>query len=165
MTPISMTPSTTTPAASALAVTIALMRADQCAAVRQLIVDGLTERWGTYDASLNLDIESFPSAYADSTTLVALRLGQVAGTGTLKPSRDGRAEIVRMSVARNSRRTGIGTLILCQLMNIARKRGMCEVTLETSSSWASAIEFYLGYGFRKTHESGGDTYFVYSLNP
>ena len=160
-----MTRSTTTPPASAVAVTIGLMRADQCAAVRQLIVDGLTERWGTYDASLNPDIESFPTAYADSTTLVALRLGQVAGTGTLKPSHDGRAEIVRMSVAKNSRRTGIGSLILSQLMNIARERGVCEVTLETSSSWASAIEFYIASGFRKSHESGGDTYFVSSLKP
>ena len=158
-----MTRSTTTPPATAIAVTIALMRADQCAAVHQLIVDGLTERWGTYDSRLNPDIESFSTAYADSTTLVALRLGQVAGTGTLKPSRDGRSEIVRMSVARNSRRTGVGGLILSHLINIAREQDMCEVTLETSSSWASAIEFYLGYGFRKTHESGGDTYFLYSL--
>lgn len=160
-----MAPPTARPPTSATAVTIVRMRPDHCAAVRQLIVDGLTERWGRYDANFNPDIESFPTAYVDSTTLVALRLEQVAGTGTLIPSCDGRAEIVRMSVARNSRRSGIGSLILIQLINIAREQGMREVVLETSSSWASAIEFYLRCGFRKTHESGGDTYFVYSLKP
>jgi len=132
-------------------------------AVRRLLIDGLTERWGTYEAHFNPDIESFPLSYVGSTILVAKQCEQIVGTGILKATADDGAHIVRMSVAASHRRCGIGSRILRRLIAVAGQQGIRELTLETSTSWTSAVDFYVRCGFRKTRESGGDTYFAYTL--
>ena len=131
------------------------------AAVRELLVAGLRERWGTYDPKFNPDIESFPQSYKDSFVLVAKSAGIVVGTGTLRFTGPGQAEVVRMSVASSSRRTGTGSLILSHLLRLARESSAREVSLETTSSWSSAVRFYAQHGFVKTHEQGNDSYFAY----
>lgn len=142
---------------------VAPLAPEDAPAVRRLLIDGLTERWGSYDASRNPDIGSFPPAGPDTSIVVARLAGQVVGTGTLRLVGPGRAEIVRMSVAAAHRRAGIGKAILDRLLDIARERGASKVCLETTSSWTSAIRFYSRHGFRKTHEEGGDTYFEATL--
>ena len=129
--------------------------------MRQLLIAGLTQRWGSYEASFNPDIEGFPGSYDDSFVLVAKQAGVVVGTGTLRQTGASRAQIVRMSVAAPSRRTGIGSLILSHLLEFARERAVHEVCLETTSSWSSAIKFYARHGFLKTHEQGDDSYFLF----
>lgn len=144
-----------------LQVVVAPLETEDAFAVRQLLIAGLTERWGSYEAKFNPDIEGFPASYEDSFVLVAKRAGEVVGTGTLRPTGARRAEVVRMSVAASSRRTGIGSLILSHLLRLARERAVHEVCLETTSSWSSATEFYVRHGFVKTHEQGNDSYFAY----
>ena len=130
--------------------------------MRQLLIAGLTQRWGSYEASFNPDIEGFPGSYDDSFVLVAKQAGVVVGTGTLRQTGASRAEIVRMTVAASSRRTGIGSLILRHLLEFACERAVHEVCLETTSSWSSAIKFYARHGFLKTHEQGDDSYFLFN---
>lgn len=142
-------------------VIVAPLKTEDAPAVRQLLIAGLKERWGTYEPRFNPDIETFPESYEGSVILVAKSAGVVVGTGTLRRNTDGQAEVVRMSVASPSRRAGIGSLILSHLMQHAHQRAEHEVVLETTSSWASAIAFYTRHGFIKTHEQGGDTYFRY----
>ncbi|MBZ8139279.1 hypothetical protein CLD22_05105 [Rubrivivax gelatinosus] len=132
-------------------------------AVKQLLIAGLSERWGAYDSRYNPDIESFQSHYADSFTLVAKSAGVVVGTGTLRPIGARRAEIVRMSTAIGSRRHGVAGQILKLLLDHARAVGVQEVVLETTSSWASAVAFYTKHGFARTHEQDGDTHFIHRL--
>ncbi|MBK1616380.1 hypothetical protein CKO44_23330 [Rubrivivax gelatinosus] len=132
-------------------------------AVKQFLIAGLSERWGAYESRYNPDIELFQSYYADSLTLVAKSAGVVVGTGTLHPISARRAEIVRMSTAIDSRRHGVAGQILMLLLDHARARGVQEVVLETTSSWASAIAFYTKHGFAKTHEQDGDTHFIRRL--
>ena len=143
-------------------VSVAPLKTEDASAVRQLLIAGLTERWGSYEASFNPDIEGFPGSYADTLVLVAKQAGVIVGTGTLRQTGASRAEIVRMSVAASSRRTGIGSLILSDLLKFARKRAVHEVSLETTSSWSSAIKFYVRHGFLKTHEQGDDSYFLFN---
>ena len=138
------------------------LKTEDTSAVRQLLIAGLTERWGSYEASFNPDIEGFPGNYADPFVLVAKQAGVVVGTGTIRKTGASRAEIVRMSVAASSRRTGIGSLILSQLLEFARERAVQEVCLETTSSWSSAIQFYARHGFLKTHQQGDDLYFLFN---
>jgi GNAT superfamily N-acetyltransferase len=142
-------------------VIVALLKTEDTAAVRELLVAGLKERWGTYDPRLNTDIESFPQSYEDSFVLVAKRANIVVGTGTLRPTGPNRAEVVRMSVASSSRRIGTGSLILSHLLQLAWEHSVQEISLETTSSWSSAVSFYTRHGFIKTHEQGDDSYFVY----
>ena len=143
-------------------VIVAPLKTEDTSAVRQLLIAGLTERWGSYEASFNPDIEGFPGSYDDSLVLVAKQAGVVVGTGMLRQTGASRAEIVRMSVAASSRRTGIGSLILSHLLEFARERAVNEVCLETTSSWSSAIKFYARHGFLKTHEHGDDSYFLFN---
>ena len=143
---------------------VAPLKAEDIAAVRQLLIEGLTARWHEYKPLLNPDIESFPTSYREATILVAKRGERIVGTGTLRKLSAEQAELVRMSVDASCQRSGIGTLILRGLLEAGQQRGFREVMLETTSSWKSAIAFYVGHGFRKTHERDGDTYFLLKLS-
>jgi N-acetylglutamate synthase-like GNAT family acetyltransferase len=69
---------------------------------------GLEEHWGVLDPTKNPDLEDIGLTYADAIFLVAQQNNKIIGTGALIPKPDGTAEIVRMSVAADWRRKGIG---------------------------------------------------------
>jgi GNAT superfamily N-acetyltransferase len=146
-----------------MTVVVSPLKAEDAAAVRQLLIDGLSERWGAYEARFNQDLETFPRSYSGSLILVAKTAGAVVGTGTLRSISPYRAEIVRMSTAPSSRRTGVASAILKHLLDHAHTVGAHEVVLETTTSWASATAFYAKHGFARTHEQGGDTHFILRL--
>jgi len=77
--------------------------------------------------------------------------GKAVGTGRLLP--DG--HIGRMAVVAECRRRGIGTEILKELMDEARRRGHVQVVL---SAQLHAVEFYRAHGFvaeGKVYEEAG----------
>ncbi len=141
-------------------------------AVKHLILSGLGEHWGKIDPSKNPDLDDISSNYAGTTFLVARlqhskctrRGDRIVGTGALIPRPDGKAEVVRMSVAADMRRKRIGRLILDQLVQRARAAGFRQVILETTATWLEVIEFYLRYGFHITHYLDGDVYFALDLD-
>lgn len=131
---------------------------------RTLILAGLAERWGELDESLNPDLDDMMSYYGDGhTVLVRSDAGVVVGTGTLMPRDASVAEIVRMSVAQETRRTGVGARIVEELIAVAREWQIERVVLETNTDWTSAVRFYLNCGFSITRTEdgpfGGDTWF------
>ncbi len=132
------------------------------AEARALILTGLEEHWGYRDTSKNPDLEEICTSYADATFLVALESDRIIGTGALKTTghRKGVAEIVRMSVAANRRRRGVGRLILRELLRRAECLGVRIVVLETTETWDDVIRFYLANGFTVTHHANGDVYFA-----
>ena len=132
--------------------------ADQ-SAVKDLILAGLAEHWGTLDPSKNPDLDDIASSYAGSDFLVARHLTRIIGTGALVPRANGTAEVVRMSVAADWRRQGIGRMILQALVDHARQNGFQHIILETTETWQEVIAFYLRFGFRITHYQDGDVYF------
>jgi ribosomal protein S18 acetylase RimI-like enzyme len=142
--------------------------ADQ-AAVKNLVLAGLVEHWGVLDPTKNPDLDDIASTYASATFLVA-RCGEtIIGTGALVPrqydggAEDCEAEVVRMSVAADWRRRGIGRMILQALVDHARQAGYRRIVLETTATWQEVIAFYLRYGFRITHYQDGDVYFCMEL--
>lgn len=133
-------------------------------AVRRLILDGLAERWGELDPSLNDDLGDLGNDDGRSeTVLVFDGVGEVVGTGTIVQRSDATAEIVRMSVSPTARRGGVGRRIVEDLVDRAAARGVERVVLETTSTWTDAIAFYRSCGFEITHTtvgpSGEDTWF------
>ena len=136
---------------------------DDQTAVRQLILVGLVEHWGFLDSTKNPDLENIAVSYAGATFLVARLGNDIVGTGALVPHQAGTAEIVRMSVAQQQRRSGIGRRILDALVEQARAQGFQRVILETTATWQEVIEFYLRCGFRITHDQDGDVYFLLEL--
>jgi ribosomal protein S18 acetylase RimI-like enzyme len=129
-------------------------------AVVALIVSGLAERWGGYDARCNPDLEDFAGHYRFSVILVAKRGSRVVGVGVLQPEGERIGRIIRMSVARDCRRQGIGTQLLEGLLQASRERCYRRIVLETTASWESAVRFYTIRGFVPTEVRDGDQHFV-----
>ena len=136
--------------------------------VRNLILDGLAEHWNEVDPALNPDLNDIGASYEGATFLVAWLDGEIVGSGALVARSDRVAEIVRMSVATEYRRQGIGREILERLCQEAKESGIQRIVLETSSTWSDAIAFYKRYGFRVTHhhdgQFGGEVHFALDLN-
>ena len=128
-------------------------------AVKNLVLDGLAEHWGQLDPLKNHDLNDISTTYAQDYFLVAWDGNTIIGTGALIRRSTDTAEIVRMSVAKNARRNGIGRTILEQLIFQAKKDGIPRVILETTETWQDAIAFYLNAGFQITHYRDGDMYF------
>jgi putative acetyltransferase len=136
--------------------------------VRLLILEGLGEHWGSIDLSLNQDLNDIAASFAEGRTLVAQSEdGTIVGTGTILPRQGNGAEIVRMSVAREARRFGVGQQLTSALLDVARSWNCEQVIVETASHWTEVVAFYLRCGFRITHEVDGefcrDTYFELNL--
>ncbi|MEI7754467.1 MAG: GNAT family N-acetyltransferase [Actinomycetota bacterium] len=89
-------------------------------AVRSLILAGLGEHWGHIDESLNPDLADIASTYGHGRTLVVRRTGEIVATGTIVPRDESTAEILRMSVAADQRRSGLGRLVVEELLRTAR---------------------------------------------
>lgn len=137
--------------------------------VRRLILDGLREHWGELDESLNQDLHDIAGTYAGGRTVVAEVDDEVVGTGTVILRDEETAELVRMSVHPERRRSGIGRSLVEELVATARSWSACRVVLETSSVWREVITFYRACGFTVTGTSEGefgeDTWFEYPLSP
>lgn len=138
-------------------------RSEYQAETRDLILAGLAEHWGQLDPDRNPDLADIGSSYQQAVFLVAVWQERVIGTGALIPKPDGTAEIVRMSVAADMRRQGVGGAILQALITRAHTLGMHRLVLETTETWQVAIEFYKRFGFRETHHQDGDIYFKLDL--
>jgi uncharacterized protein (TIGR00290 family) len=145
--------------ADLIPVEIKSFRPEDQAEVKSLILAGLVDHWGVLDPTKNPDLNDIAHSYAGATFLVAWQAGRVVGSGALVPRGGGRAEVVRMSVAKDLRRSGIGKLILTRLIEQARTDGYSQVFLETTDTWQEVIAFYLRFGFEITHYSDGDVYF------
>jgi len=133
------------------------------AEIKALILAGLAEHWGTLDPNKNPDLDDIAATYAQATFLIARHEGRIVATGALVPKSEGTAEIVRMSVAAEMRRQGVGRRLLQALCECARARGYQRVILETTATWRGVIAFYQQFGFEITHEQEGDLYFVLAL--
>jgi len=122
-------------------------------AARALILAGLAEHFGCLDDGLNHDLRDIAASYSGATFLVAERDGDIVGTGCLVFD-DGSARIVRMSTAKQARRTGVGTAVLQALIDAARAVGHESVSLTKHPACDDAISFYRANGFREIELRG-----------
>ncbi len=136
-------------------------------AVRCLILVGLGEHWGHIDETLNPDLDDIGATYGHGRTVVVRRRGEIVATGTVVPHDPSTAEILRMSVATDHRRAGLGRLVVEELLSTARDWGATAVVLETSTDWNEVVSFYRSCGFAITHHETGsfgeDTWFRQEL--
>lgn len=118
-------------------------------AVRALILDGLGDRFDYVDPTLNPDLDDITASYLvpGHGFLVAEVGAELAGTAALRVEA-GAGQIVRVSVARQFRRLGIGRALVAALLAVASRRGLRRVWMETNDDWRDAIGLYRGCGFR-----------------
>jgi GNAT superfamily N-acetyltransferase len=123
-------------------------------AFRLLVLDGMAERWGSLDESLNTDLNDIGTYYRDDCVLAARDGERVVGTGILLV-RESEGEIVRMSVHQEYRRRGIATQLLAELLRVASELGVNRIVVETNARWKEARSLYEASGFRITHSAPG----------
>jgi GNAT superfamily N-acetyltransferase len=145
------------------AVTILPFQREDQIEVRNLILAGLAEHWGTIVPGLNPDLNNIHLTYAHAVFLVARYQGRIVGTGALVPLSVDTARIVRMSVAADMRRKNVGTLVFRTLCDQARTLGIRHLVLETTASWQAAIAFYQHLGCQPSHHQDGNIYFFLDL--
>ncbi len=124
-------------------------RADQVQA-RELILRGLGEHFGVVRPELNPDLENIWGSYVSpgGRFYVVEAQGEIIGTGGIYRETGESWRIVRVSVAAERRRRGMGRLITEHLISACQEEGAREVLVETNEDWSEAIELYLRCGFR-----------------
>ena len=129
-------------------------------AMRELVLEGLGDHWGTIDYTLNPDLDDIAGVYHDagSAILIAEREGNVVGCGILIDESPDTGRLVRMSVRKDQRGQGLGKRLVYALIEEARSRGHTRVVCETTDTWQDAITLYLRCGFHEVARRDGDVH-------
>lgn len=117
--------------------------------VREIVLEGLGERFGSIKDSLNPDLDDVLVNYlkAGHQFFVAEEKGVVVGcTGLLKEAHD-IYRIVRMSVQKKARQRGVAGALLEHCVKHAVENRGVEVRAFTQPEWRDAVSFYQGHGF------------------
>lgn len=130
--------------------------------MRELVLAGLGDHFGTIDETMNPDLDDIAAAYLAHGHLVVVAEsdGQIVGTGTLVTETRWTGRIVRMSVAKRVRGRGIGKQLVRHLLDAARARGFQRVQVETTQEWEDAIALYRACGFQTEGFRDGDIHLV-----
>jgi ribosomal protein S18 acetylase RimI-like enzyme len=134
--------------------------------VKNLILAGLQEYFGTIDYSLNPDLNDIYSHYLaqGGIFLVATYDEHIVGAGGYCITENPKVcQIVRVSVHKDYRRQGIAERIVRQLIAKAQKERFDSVIVETTSTWEKPKALYKKLGFREYKQTSEDTYFMLSL--
>jgi N-acetylglutamate synthase-like GNAT family acetyltransferase len=117
--------------------------------VQQLILNGLAEHFDYLDPSLNPDLEDISATYLSKGDLflVAEKNNRIIATGALIRLSPQTGRIVRVTVAYDHRRMGIGQVIVDHLLNKGRQLNLKRILVETNLDWDEALAFYQDLGF------------------
>ena len=140
-------------------VTVVPAHPSEYAAVRALIIQGLTARWGSYVESVNSDLLDFAKCYQQAVILVAKIDATVIGCGILMKESNAVGRIVRMTVRADYQRSGVGGNLMAALVRSAKLAGYLEVQLETTATWQSAVAFCSSCGFVPVKVENGDQHY------
>jgi len=117
--------------------------------VQQLILNGLAEHFSYLDPSLNPDLEDIAATYLSKGDLflVGEKNNRIIATGALVRESLQTGRIVRVSVAYDNRRMGIGQIIVDRLIDQGRRLNLKRILAETNLDWHEALAFYQNLGF------------------
>jgi len=107
------------------------------------------------------ELKSLPGVYAPPAgeLLLAKRGDHVLGAIALKPLvPPAIAEIKRLFVRPQSRKTGVGKALVTAILKTAIERGYAEVKLDTLPEMESAIVLYKSFGFQPIPPYGSHPY-------
>lgn len=133
---------------------------------RRIILQGLEERFGFLDETLNPDIDQIYEQYilnGDEFFVGFLEECMVC-TGALIKEADGIGRIVRVSVLKENRRSGLATLIMKKLEEAAEDKGYEKLVLETNEDWDSAVSFYKRIGYIEVERADGCVHMIKELS-
>lgn len=132
---------------------------------KEIIIEGLTQYFGTYDGSFNPDLDNILQTYQKegSLFLIALYNKKVVGTGAIIPENPTTARIVRMYVSTTMRGKHIGHQMITALEDFARHYPYKHMVIETTNTWYGAQNFYIANNYTSLGEKDGDIHFIKHL--
>jgi ribosomal protein S18 acetylase RimI-like enzyme len=132
-----------------VAISIRPFTPDDQDAARRLILQGLGDRFGFIDETLNPDLDDITAHYLAHGHLFLLAFDgeTLVGTGALLIQPDRIGQLVRVSTHHAYRRQGIARTICHQLIEQARQYGLTRLVVETNHNWHDAIRLYEKLGF------------------
>lgn len=151
-----------------MAVVIRAFEPGDQAAVRDLVLAGLAERWGpAFDPARNTDLDDMAASYLSrgGEIVVAVEGGSIVATGTLVPDGPRQGRIVRVSVDANRRGEGLGRRVVAELVRRAGELHMHHVVASTDTPWLSAVALYRSCGFAELGRDDVETHFGLTVAP
>ncbi|MBM7096741.1 GNAT family N-acetyltransferase [Bacillus sp. H-16] len=129
---------------------------------KNLIFEGMKERFGSIDHSLNKDLQPIRAFYNRTgyVFLTGIFEGKVVGTGALSYESPGVGRIGRMSVKAGYRRRGLARKMLRRLEEWGEDMGYKSFVMETNEDWTSAIALYRSCGYRVDRYEDGCVHFI-----
>ncbi len=125
---------------------------------RSLILAGLGDHFDTLDPTFNPDLDDIWQNYIvpGNCFVVVLDGDRIIGTGALIKEAADTGRIVRMSVATEKRRQGIGRMLVGELLEEGTRKGYSRIVVETNDDWHGAIQLYQTCGFRPYDHRDGE---------
>lgn len=108
--------------------------------IKDILYSDFDNFWN--ESILKDELESVNSNYI----VVKNDLNEIVGFGGFKSIID-EANIMNIVVKKSHRNNGIGTLILENLLNLAKSKNMISITLEVNKNNIPAINLYKKFGF------------------
>lgn len=132
---------------------------------RDIVIEGLKERFGNYDYSKNPDIYDIYENYIEkgAAFLVGLLDNSIICTGALIKENETTGRIVRMSVDKKHRSMGFAEKMIEELEKAARKKGYGSIAIETNHDWYSAIKLYKRCGYIECGRDEESMHFIKSI--
>lgn len=133
---------------------------------KRLILEGMKERFGFIDYSLNPDLHDIYSHYSKDGNIFFIGFldDELVCTGALTNESHTTGRLVRMSVKMVHRRKGIAQKMLDHLEGQALRRSYSRIVLETNQDWNSAIRFYKKNGYNFDFQENERVHFMKELN-
>ena len=117
------------------------MKQEHLEQIQDILLTDFDEFWNA--GVLKNELENPLSVY-----IVALNQGEVVGyAGLWQPDDEG--HVTNIVTKKDKRRNNIGTLMLEEIINIAKNKNMKSITLEVNVNNNIAINLYKKYGFKE----------------
>jgi ribosomal protein S18 acetylase RimI-like enzyme len=113
---------------------------------------------GGFDRVRDAAADAIDLAPPEGCLLIAQLSGQPVGCAGLRALEPGVGEIKRMWVAPAVRGMGIGRSLLRELEEVARRRGLRALRLDTNESLSEALELYRSSGYREISRFNDNPY-------
>ncbi|MBR2241268.1 MAG: ribosomal protein S18-alanine N-acetyltransferase [Clostridia bacterium] len=120
---------------------ISKMMLDDFNQIKDILISDFDDFWNVNTLEQELNNEN-------SYYLVAKIENEIVGFAGMKSVLD-EADIMNIVTKKDKRNSGIGTALLENLLNTAKKKKIKKITLEVNESNSSAIHLYKNFGFKE----------------